>query len=49
MLNLSSKKATKYDDFPAEVLEKSVDSYIKEIIFIINDVMKREFSVMMLN
>ena len=37
ILNLSSKKATKNDDIPAKILKKSVDIYIKEITFIIND------------
>ena len=37
ILNLSSKKATKNGDIPAKILKKSVDIYIKEITFIIND------------
>ena len=37
LLNLSSTKATKNDDIPAKILKKSVDIYIKEITFIIND------------
>ena len=37
ILNLSSKKATKNGDFPAKILKKSLDIYIKEITFIIND------------
>ena len=37
ILNLSSKKATKNGDIPAKILKKSVDIYIKEIAFLIND------------
>ena len=37
LLNLSSTKASKNDDIPAKILKKSVDIYIKEITFIIND------------
>ena len=37
ILNLSTKKATKNGDIPAKILKKSVDIYIKEITFIIND------------
>ena len=37
ILNLSSKKATKNGDIPVQILKKSVDIYIKEITFIIND------------
>ena len=37
ILNLSTKKATKNDDIPAKIPKKSVDIYIKEITFIIND------------
>ena len=37
ILNSSSKKATKNGDIPAKILKKSVDIYIKEITFIIND------------
>ena len=37
ILNLSSKKATKNGDIPAKILKKSVDIYIKEITFTIND------------
>ena len=37
ILILSSKKATKNGDIPAKILKKSVDIYIKEITFIIND------------
>ena len=37
ILNLSSKKATKNGDIPVKILKKSVDIYIKEITFIIND------------
>ena len=37
ILNLSSKKATKNGDIPAKILKESVDIYIKEITFIIND------------
>ena len=36
-MNLSSKKATKNGDIPAKILKESVDIYIKEIAFIIND------------
>ena len=35
--NLSSKKATKNGNIPAKILKKSVDIYIKETTFIIND------------
>ena len=35
--NLSTKKATKNRDIQARILKKSVDIYIKEITFIIND------------
>ena len=41
ILNLSSKKATKYGDIPAKILKKSVDIYIKEITFIINDCLEK--------
>ena len=37
ILNLSFKKAAKNGDIPAKILKKSVDIYIKEIRFIIND------------
>ena len=37
ILNLPTKKATKNSDIPAKILMKSVDIYIKEITFIIND------------
>ena len=37
ILNLSSKKATKNGGIPVKILKKSVDIYIKEITFIIND------------
>ena len=37
ILNLSPKKATKNGDIPAKILKKSVNIYIKEIAFIIND------------
>ena len=37
ILELSTKKATKNGDIPAKILNKSVDIYIKEIKFIIND------------
>ena len=37
ILNLSTKKATKNGDIPAKILKKSVDIYIKEITFIIDD------------
>ena len=36
-LNPSSKKATKNGGIPAKILKKSVDIYIKEMTFIIND------------
>ena len=36
-MNLSTKKATKNGDIPAKILKKSLDIYIKEIRFIIND------------
>ena len=36
-MTLSSKKANKNSDTPAKILKKSVDIYMKEIIFIIND------------
>ena len=41
ILNLSTKKATKNDDIPAKILKKSVDIYIKEITFIINDCIEK--------
>ena len=41
ILNLSTKKATKYGDIPAKILKKSVDIYIKEITFIINDCLEK--------
>ena len=37
ILNLHSKKATKNGDIPTRVLKKSVDTYIKEMTYIIND------------
>ena len=37
ILNLSTKKTTKNGDIPAKILKKSVDIYIKEITFIINE------------
>ena len=37
ILNLSTKKATKNGNIPAKILKKSVDIYIKEITFIINE------------
>ena len=37
ILILSSKKATKNGDIPPKILKKSVDIYITEIKFIIND------------
>ena len=37
ILNLFSKKATKNGGIPVKILNKSVDIYIKEITFIIND------------
>ena len=42
ILNLSTKKATKNGDTPAKILKKSVDIYIKEITFIINDCIENE-------
>ena len=41
ILKLSTKKATKNGDIPAEILKKSVDIYIKEITFIINDCLEK--------
>ena len=41
ILNLSTKKATKNSDIPAKILKKSVDNYIKEITFIINDCLEK--------
>ena len=41
ILNLSTKKATKNGDIPAKILKKSVDIYIKEITFIINDCLEK--------
>ena len=41
ILNLSTKKATKNGDIPAKILKKSVDNYIKEITFIINDCLEK--------
>ena len=49
ILNLSSKKATKNGDIPAKILKKSVDIYIREIIFIVNDCIKMEFFLIILN
>ena len=37
ILDLSTKKATKNGDIPAKILKKSIDIYIKEITFTIND------------
>ena len=37
----STKKATKNGDIPAKILKKSVDIYIKEITFIINDCIEK--------
>ena len=37
ILNFSSKKATKNGDIPAKILKNSVNIYVKEITFIIND------------
>ena len=41
ILNLSTKKATKNGDIPAKILKKSVEIYIKEITFIINDSLEK--------
>ena len=41
ILNLSTKKATKNGDISAKILKKSVDIYIKEITFIINDCLEK--------
>ena len=50
ILNLSKKKATKNDDIPDKILKKSVEIYIKEITFIINDCIEKGiFSLMILN
>ena len=35
-----SKKGTKNSDIPVKILKRSVDIYIKEITFIINDCIK---------
>ena len=40
-MNLSTKKATKNGDIPAKILKKSLDIYIKEIRFIINDCIEK--------
>ena len=37
ILDLSSRKITKNGDIPDKILKNSVDIYIKEITFIIND------------
>ena len=42
MMNLSSKKPTRNDDIPVNILTKSADIHIKEIIFIINDCIEKE-------
>ena len=49
ILNLSSKKATKNGDIPAKILKKSVDIHIREITFIVNDCIKMEFFLIILN
>ena len=49
IFNLSTKKATKNGNIPAKILRKSVDIYIKEITFIINDCIKVKFPLMILN
>ena len=50
ILNLSKKKATKNDDIPDKILKKSVEIYIKEITFKINDCIEKGiFSLMILN
>ena len=41
ILKLSTKKATKNGDIPPKILKKSVDIYIKEITFIINDCLEK--------
>ena len=41
ILNLSTKKATKNGDIPAKILKTSVNIYIKEITFIINDCLEK--------
>ena len=41
ILNLSTKKTTKNGDIPAKILKKSVDIYIKEITFIINECLEK--------
>ena len=41
ILNFSTKKATKNGDIPAKILKKSVDIYIKEITFTINDCLEK--------
>ena len=41
ILTLSTKKATKNGDIPAKTLKKSVDIYIKDVTFIINDCIEK--------
>ena len=41
ILNLSTKKATKNGDIPAEILKESVNIYIKEKTFIINNCIEK--------
>ena len=41
-MNLSSKKPTRNDDIPVNILTKSADIHIKEITFIINDCIEKE-------
>ena len=41
ILNLSTKNSTKNGDIPAKILKTSVNIYIKEITFIINDCIEK--------
>ena len=49
IMNSSTKKTTKNGDIPSKILKKSVDIYIKEIAFIINNCIENEFSLIFFN
>ena len=40
ILNLSSKKATKKGDTPAKILKNSINAYLSELTFLINNCLK---------
>ena len=40
-LNLSSKKATRIGDIPANVLKANIDIYLKDVTTLINDYLEK--------